>query len=382
MAIPVLLEANSDTELNTTLQIWETLAEKVLVPGQPDYLLASILAYNKYLLIQRCNAAFASMLIDYATAPNLDYLVALLGVTRTAPQPATCTLRFTLVSGHGDITLSAGTRVSSTDGKAVFEVDQNTLIDSAIDTVDVNATCQIDGTIGNDYGIGVISTIMDVQPYISTCENIDVTGSGVDGETDEELRSRSKTASSIFSVAGPREAYIYFTKTVSPLICDVAVITATEDPGIAPGEVDVYALLDDGEIPNTSLNDLILATLSADNVRPLTDTVIVASPTKVEFSLVVDVTRLTGYSEPSSTIIAAIEAALDVYKIAKYSKLGLDIIASEIEAICRVEGVYDIDLTITPPVGASLTGRNLVIGLNEFGFMTAATVEVTAENNG
>lgn len=382
MTLPVLLEANSDNELNATIQIWEALAEKVLIPGQPDYLLAAILAYNKYLLIQRCNAAFASMLIDYSTAPNLDYLVALLGVTRTAPQPATCTLRFTLVPGHGDLTLSAGTRVSSTDGKAVFEVDFNTLVDSEINSIDVTATCQTDGIIGNDYDIGTVSTIMDVQPYFSSCENTDVTSGGVEAETDEELRSRSKTASSIFSVAGPREAYIYFTKTVSPLICDVAIITATEDPGIAPGEVDVYALLDGGEIPNEALNTLIEATLSADNVRPLTDTVVVASPTAVEFTLTVNVTRLTSYAEPSSTIIATIETALEAFKIAKYSKLGLDIIASEIEAVCRVEGVYDIDLTITPPVGRSLTGRNLVIGLNEFGKMTAATVTVTGQNDG
>lgn len=382
MSLPVLLIADSEVEFSNTVAIWEALAEKTLIPGQPDYLLASILAYNKYLLIQRCNAAFVNMLLDYAAAPNLDYLVALLGVVRTSAQPATCSLQFTLVSGHGDVTIPAGTRVSSSDGLAVFAVDEDTLVSTGIDEISCFATCQTDGIIGNDYEIGAISTIMDVQPWLSACENTDVTASGVDVESDNELRDRSKLAPASFSVAGPKEAYIYFTKSVSPLICDVAVISSTEDISVAPGEVDIYPLLDNGSIPNSSMISNIQAALSADTIRPLTDTVIVAAPTKIEFEIVLNIIKLSSYPESSTVLIDAINLLLISYRVSKWSKLGQDIVATEIEKLCKIDGVYDMELTIVPPVGKTLTGRNLVLEPYEFGYLTMFYVNVTGENNG
>lgn len=382
MSLPVLLTADADAELTNTIAIWEGFANKALIPGQPDYLLASILAYNKYLMLQRCNAAFVNMLLDYATAPVLDYIVALLGVQRTPAQPATCTLEFTLVHGHGTLTISAGTRVSSSDGIAVFEVDEDTLVASDVDTIQANATCQTEGIIGNGYAIGAISTIMDVQPYLSACQNIDITASGAEVETDEELRSRSKLAPSTFSVAGARDAYIFFTKKVSPLICDVSVVTSTDDLSVGPGEVDIYPLLDGGQAPSDSLVAQIQSALSSETIRPLTDTVIVYKPTAVSYDVTVDVTKLSSYSEPSSTITDKIDAILGQYKISKYSKLGQDIIASEIESLCRVEGIYDLAITITAYPGWSLTGRNLVLSPNEYGVLQVADVNVIGENNG
>lgn len=382
MTLPVLLVADSEAEFNNTIAIWEALAEKPLVPGQPDYLLASILAYQKYLLIQRCNAAFINMLLDFAAAPNLDYIVALLGVVRTSAQPATCSLKFILVSGHGSVTIPAGTRVSSSDGKAVFAVDEDALVLSGTDDATTFATCQTDGIIGNDYAIGTVNTIMDVQPWLSTCENVDITASGVDTETDEELRQRAKLAPSSFSVAGPRDAYIYFTKSVSPLICDVAVISSTEDISVPPGEVDIYPLLDNGNVPNSSMIALIQSTLSADKIRPLTDTVVVSAPTQVDFEISLNVTKLSSYPESADFIIDAINLILIDYRVAKLAKLGQDIVATEIEKLCKIDGVYDLDLTITPPAGRDLTGRNLVFNPSEFGYLSMFYVAVTGENNG
>lgn len=382
MSAPELIIADSNAELASTISLWESISGKTLIQGQPDYLCAAILAYNKFLTLQRLNAAAANMLIDFAIAPMLDYVVAFLGVVRTPAQPATCTLQFNLVSGHGDLTIPAGLRVSSTDGLAVFEVDSDTLVSSLVDVITANATCQTDGIIGNDYEIGTITTIMDVQPYISTCTNVDKTASGVDSETDTELRERAKLAPSAFSTAGPRDAYIYHTKTVNSLICDVAVITSTEDLTVPPGEVDIYPLLDNGNIPNSSLIALIQSTLSADKIRPLTDTVVVAAPTQVDFDLTIEVIKLKTYTGSSSVIVDAINLLLINYRVGKWAKLGSDIIASEIEQICRVEGVYDLTITITPPSGKTLTGRNLILEPYEFGYLQMFYVSITGDNIG
>ena len=379
---PTLLTADANQELIDTVALWETMAGKTLVKGQPDYLLCAILAYQKYLLLQRVNSAFCNMLLDFSTAPALDYLVALLGVARSPAQPATCSLSFVLIEGHGVLTISAGTRVASSDGLAVFEVDEDVVVEIGANTATASATCQTDGIIGNAYEIGAVNTIMDVQPFISTCSNLNITANGADDESDEELRIRAKLAPATFSTAGPKDAYAYFAKSVSSSIIDVAVMTSQEDGSVPPGEVDIYALIENGQESSPELNELILQTLSDEKIRPLTDTVVVSSPSKVIYDISVGVTKYKYFTGLSSELISAITAILVNYRVEKYSKLGLDVIASEIEKICRIDGVYDLAITIAPPIGKSLTGRNLVISPNEFPYLDMITVNVTGSNNG
>lgn len=379
---PILIEANADNILKEVISTYESFVGKSLVKGQPEYIIAASTAYSIFLAYQRMNAAGQSMLIQFSSDSVIDYIVALLGVIRIESKPATCTLRFNLVTGHGNITIYSGTRVSSSDRLAVFEVDQDTIAEIEKDTVLCNATCQVNGAFGNNYEIGSVSTIMDPQPYISTCLNVDKTQNGVDTETTEELRTRAKLATSIFSTAGPKDAYVYFVKSVSALIVDVAVITASEDSSIAPGEVHVYALLDQGNKPSDSLNSLILSTLSDEKIRPLCDTVIVSSPADLHYSLQVDAIKYKSFTGNSDDLISIITTLLNQFKTDKYLKLGLDIVCSEIETICRVTGIYDLAVTITPPAGRTLTGRNLIVNANEYAILDSFSVNIIGSNNG
>jgi phage-related baseplate assembly protein len=380
---PTLIDTTPEAELTSVLTQFEQITGKTLKPAQPEYLIAAGLAYNQYLLIQRLNAAAVNMLAGYATAPMLDYIVALVGVTRTAAQPATCTLQFNLVEGHAALTLPAGTRVSGTDGQVVFETDEDTTANAGVNTIQVSATCQTDGTDGNDYAVGTITSIMDAQAYLSSAGNIDVTAGGADAESDAALQMRSVKASSTFSVAGSKEAYEYYAKSVSSLIVDVAVITTTEDSNVPPGKVEVYALLKNGCVPNEALNSLIESTLSDEKIRPLTDTVCVKSPTAVHYTLTVSFTRLTDYSGTGSGIQTTLEALLENYKTNHYARLGLDVVNSELVTLCKITGVYDLTVTIIPVTqGYTLTGNNLVIAGNEFGYMDRYTVSLNGTNNG
>ncbi len=382
-SLPTLIDTTPEAELTAAINTFQDITGKTLQKGQPEYLIAASLAYHVYLKMQQMNAAAANMLMDYAVSPMLDYLVALLGVSRTSATPATCTLKFTLVAGHAALTLSAGTRVASSDGQVVFEVDEDTSVTPDETEISVSATCQTDGTAGNDYIIGSINTIMDAQPYISAVTNIDLTANGSDAETDEELRTRAKLASSTFSVAGPEEAYQYFVKSVSPLIVDVAVLTTSNTPDVPPGEVHLYALLKNGQIPGDSLNQDIQNAITEEKIRPMNDTPIVASPTPVHFTIIIEAIKLTSYAGTSNELVSAISTILDTYKTTKYASLGLDIVASEIEALCRISGLYDLNVTITPvTAGYSLTGRNLIIAPNEFGYLDSYTVNISGSNNG
>ena len=379
---PILLATDANQELIDTVAIWESFAGKKLVKGQPDYLICANLAYQKFLFIQRVNSAFCNMLIDFAITPALDYIVALLGVVRSPAKPATCTLNFILIDGHGALTISAGTRVSSSDGISIFELDQDLTVSVGINSATGSATCQTDGILGNGYEIGSINLIMDVQPYISSCSNQDITANGSEAETDDELRLRAKLAPSTFSTAGPRDAYTYFAKSVSSLISDVSVVTAQDDPSVSAGEVQIYTLLENGIASDVNLNAQISAVVSSEKIRPLTDTVNVYSPIAVHFNVLVNITKLETSPILSSDLIASVTSILENYRRAKYSKLGIDVIASEIESICRIDGVYDLAITITPPMGRDLIGRNLVILLSEYAYLDTINVIITGSNNG
>lgn len=376
----LFVPVDPETILSEIIADFETITGRTLEPSQPEYLFCSALAYRIVLERQRINAAGNSQLLEFSSAPVIDYLVQLVGVNRLPAQHAVCTLQFTLVAGHNTVTIPKGTRVISTDGQATFATTQDATVNADILVVNVPAECETAGDIGNDYAIGTITQIQDVQAYLSACQNIDITAGGSDEETDDQLRSRAFGAPSQFSVAGPRAAYKFFALSASPLILDVAVVSYAEDQNTPYGQINIYPLLANGEVANQALLDAIRDTLNDEKIRPLTDYIIVANPTRVEYSLNINITKLKGAN--TSLITSALSAKLLQYGKDKIKKLGLDIVNSEVEALCRIDGVYDVDVTIVPPSGMTLTGDNLVLKSNEFPFMTNFNVNVTATANG
>ena len=424
MEAPIFVQTDPQVILAEIITDFQNLTGRTIYPAQPEYAICSCLAYHKSLTLSRVNEAGKSMLVDYATYPVLDYLAASYDIQRLEATKAVCTLRFTLVSGHLEVVLPVGSRVISTDGNAIFETIEDTTIPVGTDTVDVLAECQTSGDVGNDYGVGAISVLQDIYAYITEVGNIDITSGGASEETDVQLRERVKLATSKFSVAGSRNAYIFWAKTASPLIVDVAIstledylpissysawvddtayekgewvtsggvlfcciadFTSTTDPilditnWITAGDVLVYALLQDGELPSPSLNTTIEELLNAENIRPLTDNVRVLSAVDAEYDLSIDIVKYTDYDGDS--LKTQIEALINAYATEKKQRLGRDIVASEIEKICLITGVYDATVTITPTTGA-LTGRNLVVEASEVAKMTTLTVAITGSTNG
>ena len=82
-----------------------------------------------------------------------------------------------------------------------------------------------------------------------------------------------------FSTAGPINGYIYWTKSVSPAVADVAV-TSPE-----PCVVDVRVLLQNGQQATSGVLKEIEDALNASDIRPLTDKVTVSAPETVAFDL-------------------------------------------------------------------------------------------------
>ena len=329
----------------------ETALGRTLAPADVETLITNTFCYELQLIRIQGNNAFRQSLVDFASAPMLDYLAALVGVVRLAAASASCTLQFDLVPGHNAVTVPSGTRVQSVDGAVVFQTVADISAAIGTDTVTIEGIAATSGAIGNGYTANNVNVLLDPQAFISSVENIDTTAGGNDAETDDQLRARIKLAPASFSVAGPTEAYIFWAKSADPSIVDVACVTTN------PGEVTLYPLCAGGLLPSSQILADVLAICSDTKIRPQNDTVLSAAPTVSNYSIEVNLTTYT--SAIDADVITAVTAALQSYVNINLNSLGKDVILTEIIALSKLEGqVYDV--AVVNPTGNVIAGADNV----------------------
>ncbi|PZO04854.1 MAG: baseplate assembly protein [Alphaproteobacteria bacterium] len=155
-------------------------------------------------------------------------------------------------------------------------------------------------------------------------------------EDDEAFRRRFTLAPDGFSVAGPAGAYEFHALSADGDVLDASA-TSPE-----PGQVLVTVLsrIDDGEA-SPALLALVEAGVSADDVRPLTDEVIVQSATIKPYSVQA---TLRTYAGPDPLVVmGAAEASLAEF-IATNHRLGRDVNLSGLYHALHVPGVQRVDL--------------------------------------
>lgn len=334
---PNFIERDPNLILEEWISSYEALTGKILQPAQPERLIIQAAAYREVLLRNSIQGIAEQNLVSFASGSMLDNLGELVGVRRLAPAPATTVLQFSIVVGHAGVIVPQGTRVASVDSLAVFTTDMQIAVPMGVHSVTVEATAQNVGSSGNGYTVGQISDILDPKPYITGVSNITTTSRGSEIEGDEAFRSRIKIAPETFSTAGSRGAYEFHAKSASALIIDVAVVSPI------PGTVEIYPLVYDvGETPEEILN-AVKEVCSADRVRPLTDTVLVKSPSIVEYSIEIEI-ELYNTADATKTLEAA-RLSLNNFAYLKASKLGQDVVLTQIIAAASVDGVYKVYLT-------------------------------------
>lgn len=385
MALPVpnLINRDSATIIAEMKADYEARTGRTLEPAQVEMLLINAFAYRELLVRNQIQDAGLQNLIEYARFPMLDHLGALLGVVRLPSQAAQTTLLLTLVSGHGDVVIPQGLRVSSNDGRVNFELIEDTTVLAANNTISVTAIAMVNGLLGNSYAIGAISTILDPQPYLSTASNTTVSEGGTDEESDAQLRDRIKLAPSAFSNAGSYKAYEFWTKSVTPLIIDVTVTNDTYKSGDTipsgkvigdsiPGTVKIFPLVEGLAVTPPEILTAVGTVLNADKIRPLTDTVIVASPTAVSTNITVGLVIYEG--QVVEDIINIVQANLEAFRNGRRKLLGQDIVIDQIKAIAVIDGVYKANVTAP--------ATDLIITETQFANIGNITVTVTGTNIG
>jgi phage-related baseplate assembly protein len=275
----------------------------------------------------------------YADGEYLDSLAELFkDLERLPASPASAMFRFYISQAQTQsIIIPAGTRISF-DGAILFATKENLEIKAGSVYGDVEGECTTVGEVGNNLAAGQVKEIVDLYDYYQKAENITATSGGAEEEDDASYYERMRESMESFSTAGPVNGYIYFTKSVSAAVSDVAV-TSPE-----ACVVDVRVLLQDGQEATEGVLKEIEEKLNASDIRPLTDVVKVSVPETVDFD--VDVTfYIAQPNSASATIIeAAARQAVDNYVSWQTSKMGRDINPSYLIARLMETGVKRVEV--------------------------------------
>ncbi len=219
--------------------------------------------------------------------------------------------------------------------------------------IEIPSICQTPGTEGNGYLPGQINTLVDPIAYVQTVENVTESQGGAEIENDDEYAERIYLAPSSFATAGPESAYTYHVKTYSQAIKDCYIVSEN------PGEVDIYIVLENGEIPDETFIEGLQEYLSNHQIRPLTDHVVVKVPQTISYHI-----ELTYYidaknKEMVETIKKNIDQEIQNYIAWQKEKIGRDINPSYFMYRLMSAGIKWAD--IKAPIFQELTGATLAI---------------------
>ncbi len=302
----------------------ENLLGRTLARGDPLRLflrgLEAIIIQQRLLIDETAK----QNLLAYSTGNFLDHLGALVGCERLSASKAVTTVEITLSTARQtSTTIKKGSRLTAGD-EIYFALDDDVIFVAGETTKTCKATCTAEGESGNGYAPGELNKIVDPQAFLLSIVNTTTSEGGADTETDDNFRERIRLAPESFSCAGSKGSYIFHAKSVSQLISDVAVDSDT------PGNVQVYILLKDGQIPGEEILSAVNEHLNAKTVRPLTDNVTVLPAQVVEYDLNVRYWTARSNAVQAAAIVDAATAAVQDYVDWQRSKMGLDIVPDEL----------------------------------------------------
>ena len=188
--------------------------------------------------------------------------------------------------------------------------------------------------------------MVDLFDHYQKAENITTTSGGAEKEDNESYYERMRESMESFSTAGPVGGYIYWTKTVSPAVLDVAV-TSPE-----ACYVDVRVILRGGQEATPAVLKEIEEALNAADVRPLTDIVTVNAPETVDFSVDATFWIAQPNKESAAAIEKAVRAAVDEYIEWQTTKMGRDINPSQLTRMMMEAGAKRVE--VRQPVFAAV----------------------------
>lgn len=312
--------------------------ELVMKEADPMRLIAYADCLLLYQVVQYADRAGKMSLLKYSFGDYLENIGALKGIERLQGAAAMTKLRFTLSMQRNNVVIiPAGTRVTAGDG-TYFETLDILEIPAGELSGEVNAACREMGIKGNGYRPGELKVLVDPVPYIDKVENLTAAEGGADLETDENLAERIYLAPSSWSTAGPDDAYKYWVKTFDAAITDVRVESEV------PGVVEIYFILQGGQLPDEAMTEELALYLQNEDIRPLTDQVIVQAPEVQNYAI-----DLVYYINESDRMKAAsiqekVGAAVDEFIAWQREKIGRDINPDQLRKLVISAGAKRVNI--------------------------------------
>lgn len=319
---------------------YEQFFGKTVMPGSPERLFISWV--EDAIMYERAqnNWTGSQNLPSSAEGEYLDGLAELFYLQeRPKPTAATCTMRFYISEPRQTaVLIPSGTRVTDANASLYWATTADEYVPIGSTYTDVTVVCQTSGTVGNDFAVGDINTIVDVYDYYSGCSNVTASANGSDAPDDDEFYQLLLDSQAAWSSAGPVGSYKYFAKSVSTKIADVV----ANNP--SPGTVCLYAVMDDGSIAPDETKKAMVEVCSADEVRPLTDRVISGDPDVVTYNI--DLTYyLTRDGDISATDAQTrVNEAVQQYIKWQSGKMGRDINPDKLRYLLLEVGIKRVDL--------------------------------------
>lgn len=156
-------------------------------------------------------------------------------------------------------------------------------------------------------------------------------------ESDQDLRRRALLAWESLSTAGPAGSYIYHALSAHPDVKDASAISPE------PGQVVVTVLSRQGNgEPTAAVLNAVNSKLSAEDVRPLTDQVIVMEPVIKTYQIEA---VLYLYNGPDSNVVIQNARQSARNYADQMHRLGYDVTLSGIYAALHGAGVQRVELT-------------------------------------
>ncbi|ORE90548.1 Baseplate assembly protein J [Stappia sp. 22II-S9-Z10] len=183
--------------------------------------------------------------------------------------------------------------------------------------------------------------LLSVLPF-SFGDGLDVLGAHYSvtretGETDDRFRRRIQLAHEAQSTCGPAGAYVFHALAAEPALTDAFVRSPR------PGHVEITCRVAGADPRPTSAQlQAVLAYISAEGRKPLTDTVSVRAPSITRSTIVATLTVPAGAARAS--MMATARARLDAVLAKNLAGMDAPLYRSAIISALHAEGVQSVNL--------------------------------------
>lgn len=334
LAEPEFVARDPNAIVSEMVADFEAATGRTLYPAQVERLLIDVVAYREGLVRMAVQEAAKLNLVTYARDVMLDHLGLNIGVARLPARAAITRVVFTRDPASGTVIVPAGTAIEIS-GNRVFLTAKELTIDASSSSAEVLATASEAGAAFNGFVAGA-ATLQASVNGISEVATAATTYGGADAEGDERYRARIMAGTNRAAV-GTSARYRELVMGIDQSIADVAVVS----PAPGSGTIRIHVLVDGGVAPAQLLAD-VLAVLSDERYRMVSDVIEVRAASARSYAITARITLAAGAS--AALVLPQAEAAAAAFAARLRGKLGGEVVPSQIVAALSVTGVHRVVL--------------------------------------